>query len=319
MRPAARRIAKRTLWRYLPDLMLERQSSQNRWRWEWSIGIYTGDSPASLSAPAHMSNPVLTWREVTDVPAAFVADPFIVRAGSAWVMFFEVLNRATERGEIGFATSGNGMQWSYGGIVLAEPFHLSYPYMFEWQGDYYMMPEASRSGAIRLYRARRFPDCWDYVGNLLEGGRFADSSIFRHAERWWLYSDTGCESKSPILRLFYAPDLAGPWTEHPASPIVQSDPRVARPGGRVLVLEDQIIRFTQDSVPHYGSHVYAFEITNLTPTTYRERPLATSPLLASGGAEWNRDGMHHVDAQQLVDGSWVAAVDGFQWRQNAGD
>ena len=42
----------------------------------WSIGIYTGDSPFQLRAPANKPNPVLSQTDVTDVSAEFVADPF---------------------------------------------------------------------------------------------------------------------------------------------------------------------------------------------------------------------------------------------------
>ncbi len=58
---------------------------------EWSIGIYAGTSPLDL-LPHGRSNPVLTARDVTDVPAAFVADPFMIKNGPRWYMFFEVFN-----------------------------------------------------------------------------------------------------------------------------------------------------------------------------------------------------------------------------------
>ena len=70
----------------------------------WSIGIYTGDSPFQLRAPANDPNPVVTAADVTDIPAEFVADPFMLHAGDRWHMFFEVLNRETQLGAIAFAT-----------------------------------------------------------------------------------------------------------------------------------------------------------------------------------------------------------------------
>jgi hypothetical protein len=72
----------------------------------WSISIYRGDSPFKLE-PID-ADPVLTKDSVTDVPAAFVADPFLLRHNGAWHMFFEVMNAETNRGEIGLATSNNG-------------------------------------------------------------------------------------------------------------------------------------------------------------------------------------------------------------------
>src|SRR5260370_37084346 len=60
---------------------------------QWSIGIYAGASPVSLSPPDGLQNPVLTNKDVSDLAAQFVADPFMLRVGDTWYMFFEVMNR----------------------------------------------------------------------------------------------------------------------------------------------------------------------------------------------------------------------------------
>jgi hypothetical protein len=112
----------------------------------WSIGVYRGGSPLRLGPPAGARNPVLTRDDVSDVPAAFVADPFLIRVDGKWHMFFEVMNWLTRLGEIGHAVSDDGVTWAYQQIVLSEPFHLSYPYVFEWKGDYFMIPESYQAG-----------------------------------------------------------------------------------------------------------------------------------------------------------------------------
>jgi hypothetical protein len=275
----------------------------------WSIGIYTGESPFQLGAPRGVENPVLTRESVKDVRAAFVADPFMWRGAEGWTMFFEVLNRENERGEIGLATSVDGLEWSYRQIVLAEPFHLSYPYVFEWDGEHYMIPETLGAGAVRLYRAEEFPTRWALVCSLVEAS-CADPSIFRYGEKWWMFA---CSTpyQHDTLRLYHADDLKGPWAEHPSSPIVERDKHTARPGGRVLVLDDRIIRFAQDCVPRYGTQLRAFEITELTTGSYVERESQSSPVLTASGSGWNALGMHQVDAHMLPGGLWLACVDGF--------
>ncbi len=70
---------------------------------------------------------MLTFRDVTDAPAWFVADPFMIRRNDQWAMYFEVFRADTRRGEIGLATSRDGRTWAYREIVLREPFHLSFP------------------------------------------------------------------------------------------------------------------------------------------------------------------------------------------------
>ena len=275
----------------------------------WSIGVLKGDSPFDLHTPSEIENPVLSRCDISDVTADFVADPFMLRKDDSWYMFFEVMNRETRKGEIGLATSGDGLNWSYRQVVLSEPFHLSYPYAFEFEGEHYMLPETLSLNAVQLYRAETFPFRWSRISTLIDA-RGADPSIFRFADRWWMFLCV-TPDRHDSLALYFADDLKGPWREHPRSPIVKGDLRRARPAGRVLVFKDRIIRFAQDCYPRYGSSVRAFEIRELTPTDYAEEEIAPSPILKAGGRAWNRRGMHHIDATPASNGVWIACVDGF--------
>lgn len=275
----------------------------------WSIGIYFGESPFDLEPAPGIVNPVLTRDSVSDVAAKFVADPFMLNVNGVWHMFFEVMNRETRKGEIGLATSVNGLNWEYRQIVLDEPFHLSYPYVFEWNHEYYMIPETFEPGKIRLYKSKEFPCQWSFVRSLVTG-RYADPSVFYFDNRWWMFV-CATPHRHDSLRLYFAANLMGPWMEHPASPIIEDNARKARPAGRVLVLADRIIRFTQDCVPTYGTQVRAFEISELTTRSYLETEHPNSPILSPSGAGWNEVGMHHIDAHLLAGGKWLACVDGL--------
>jgi len=279
--------------------------------WVWSIGIYAGRSPLQLAHAPGARNPVLSAASVTDVPARFVADPFMLPVNGLWHMFFEVLNDRSDRGEIGLATSPDGLAWSYRQIVLSEPFHLSYPYVFRWNQDIYMLPETLGGAAVRLYRAVSFPTRWEHLADLVPGAH-ADPSIFFFHGRCWLFT---CPTpyQHDTLALYTADILTSTWTEHPSSPLIAGNASIARPGGRVITHNGQLLRFTQQCSPIYGKQVRAFAITELTPTTYRERELPESPVLTPvGGDQWNASGMHHVDAHPVSDGSWLACVDGLK-------
>jgi hypothetical protein len=279
---------------------------------EWSIGIYTGATPWQIVPADHIINPVLTRSDVTDRQASFVADPFMLRVDGIWYMFFEVMNSKTGKGEIALATSADGFTWQYQKIVLVEPFHLSYPYVFTWDDDYYMIPESWKAGAVRLYRATDFPTQWTWVATLLELPYIADSSVFYAGGRWWMFAETGADLSFDTLRLYCSQALTGPWVEHPQSPVIRSNPHIARPAGRLLVEGNRIIRFAQDCAPKYGLKVFAFEVIELTPELYAERPLVSGAILGGTGTGWNSHGMHHIDAHRLENARWIACVDG--WR-----
>jgi len=276
----------------------------------WSIGVRTGPSPWSLTAPPG-DEPALTAAAVTDVPATSVADPFLLHRDGRWHMFFEVDDWLARKAAIGLATSDDGLRWRYEQTVLAEPFHLSYPCVFEHGGDVWMVPESTQAEAVRLYRARRFPNEWDHVADLLTGGSFADATPFHHDGRWWLLVETSGEAND-TLRLFVADDLLGPWREHPQSPVVNGDATHARPAGPVIAADGRLVRLAQNCVPAYGIDVRGVEIARLTASDYEERPLAVPPLVGPSDRGWNARGMHHLAAVQRGDGSWLAAVDG--WR-----
>jgi len=274
----------------------------------WSVGIYAGTSLQTLAAHPEAHNPVLTRQEVTDIPAAFVADPFLVREGDCWWMFMEVMNAETRRGEIALARSHDGMEWSYEGVVLREPFHLSYPYVFAGDGQHYMIPETLGAGTVRLYAGDPFPAKWRHVRDMIPGA-YADPSIFERDGRWWLLC-CGNPSGHDMLNLFSAPALDASWREHAIRPLIENDNRRARPAGRVTISDDQLIRFAQDCHPQYGTAVRAFLLGELTTTSYAERELGPGPILGPGKENWNRLGMHHIDPQRMEDGTWLAYVDG---------
>lgn len=279
-------------------------------RYDWAIAIYSGDSPFDLHPAAGVPCPVITARDVTDLDAEYVADPFMVMEGNTWYMFFEVVERASGDINIAVATSSEGLRWTYKQIVLDEPFILSYPQVFKWNREYYMVPESAGSHAIRLYKATDFPTQWKHVQNLMEGV-FADPTLFRFDDTWWLFA-TRYPGLFSELRLYYATELTGEWTEHPKSPIYAHNPDGARCGGRIVAVDGRLFRLGQDDHPHYGNALRAFEIKALSRTDYQETEAEGSPILAAAGRGWNASGMHTADLHQVDGRRWLACVDGYR-------
>jgi hypothetical protein len=271
----------------------------------WTLGIYTGPSLFQLSAPANVRNPVLTGADVTDMKVDTLAHPFMVVEGSRYYVFFTAKDIKADKGGIGLAESRDGLQWKFRRTVVREPFVLSHPFVFRWQNEYYMIPEAHTETSVRLYRATRFPDEWVYEHDLLQGDHYISPTLVRFRDLWWMFV---APSGNQTLRLFYAQDLKGQWTEHPRSPIVAKNPKIARPGGRPLVIDGTLYRLGQDCVPTYGYQVHAFEITALDSTTYTEKMVET-PLVKASGQGWNAQAMHHVDAHRIGKDKWIAVVD----------
>lgn len=272
----------------------------------WAIGIYTGPSPLQLSPDPKVVNPVLTADQVHDLKNVdTLAHPFMMVEGSHYYMFFTTKYLKTEESGIGLGESDNGRVWHYKHLVIKEPYTLAYPDVFQWQKNYYMIVESYTQTFVRLYKATAFPDKWEYQKNLLTGDHFISPTLVRYKKIWWMF--TGVPGNAS-LRLFYARDFRGPWTEHPMSPLIKNDLHTARPAGRPFILNGKLYRLGMDCLPVYGYQVHAFEITEISTTKYAEKMLET-PVVKASGRGWNAEAMHHVDTHQIGRNQWIATVD----------
>jgi hypothetical protein len=136
-----------------------------------------------------------------------------------------------------------------------------------------------------------------------------DNSIAYYNGKWWLFSSV---TSNDMLYLHYSDNLTGPWKEHPLSPIVAGDTHKARPSGRALVYDGKLYRYTMDVNPPSGTHqIFAYEITDITPTSYSEQLVKEEPIFKASGSGWNGQAMHQIDPVQVGPNHWIASVDGF--------
>lgn len=204
----------------------------------------------------------------------FWADPFLFRReGRTW-LFFEDYPFRTRKGVIAaLELDEAGRPTSDARTVLEAAHHLSYPFLFEWEGEVYMTPEAAESGRVVAYRATRFPDRWDEAATLLDGP-FTDPTLFFYGGKWRLFVGASSRSNRPMfedLHLYSASHPLGPYTPHPKNPIV-SDAGCARPAGAVFRTTDgHLVRPGQDCLADYGAAVALREITHLNEESYAER------------------------------------------------
>lgn len=255
---------------------------------------------------------MLTAADVTDFGNAdCVADPFLLPAEDGWHLFFEVYNHRREpTAAIGHAHSDDAYDWTYDRIVVETDEHLSFPYVFRWDGAYYMVPDrwAKTRGVagVTLYRATSFPREWEPVADLVQPATDVhDFAPFRWNDRWWALAGDGRD-----LYAYYSETLAAEWTPHADNPVVVGRPTAARPAGRPLVFADRVRAFLQDTAGRYGERVRAYEVTTLTPETYEDEEVSGSPVLEpTGGLGWNSGAMHTIDPWYDGEG-YLCAVDG---------
>lgn len=225
----------------------------------------------------------------------FWADPFLWSSHGQQHLFFEEYPYAERRGRISvMAIDPNGKALGVPKTVLAEPHHLSYPYLFMLDGALYMVPEQKAARRVDVYRCLEYPTRFERVATWFKGVRMVDVTVFEHEGRWWLFcavKEKGLRYDESLCAFYSDHPLEDTWTPHPLNPLVR-DFRRGRPGGRIF--RDQagrLLRPSQDCRPHYGAGLNLSEIEELTPKTYRERPLWHLTGHEAGG--WR--GLHHLD------------------------
>lgn len=234
----------------------------------WQVGILPLALQDADAAALRAARERITWLPDAG-PWRYLADPFGLLRGDALHVFVEAydyrVKRATlERHEFGLA----GMTWRGKATVLARPFHLSYPQVFEHGGQTWMVPESYQAGEIALYRATDATlNEWTRECALLGGLPGADASLVEHGGRWWMfYTLVGRGARDQReLHVAHAPALAGPWTPLAANPVRVSRDG-ARPAGRPFVAHDGVLTLpVQDSSAGYGGATALLRFTQLTP------------------------------------------------------
>ena len=225
----------------------------------------------------------------------FLADPFgLWRDGHLYV-FVETYDYRVRIGAIEVLVYDEDLQLRQRETVLSEPWHLSYPFVFEAEGETWMLPEAHRSGRLTLYRAIEFPTRWERA-HVIELDHVAvDATPTFHDGRWWLFYTSADreQDKMSALHVALADRLAGPWTAHPKNP-VRRDLAGARPGGTAAVIDGVIVLPVQDCTRTYGGAIRPLTIHALTPNTF-EAELG-DPLLAPPAAAPFVEGLHTLSS-----------------------
>jgi hypothetical protein len=209
-------------------------------------------------------------------PGEDFADPFSIEHDGETYVFFERIEAGATRAAIACTrVDRSGRPLGPAQTVLAPAFHVSYPFVFRHGRDVYMIPESLENRTVDLYRAADFPSEWVLEARLLSGLRAVDATLLDHGSRLWLFlnlAEPGA-SINDELHLYTSRELAGPWLPHPENPVV-SDVGRARPAGRIFQRNGALIRPAQDCSSGYGRAVVLNRIEVLTPTDYRETPIA---------------------------------------------
>lgn len=237
-------------------------------------------------------------------PVVIMADPFLFVLENKLFLFYEEQKDLNGKGVIKMRSTKDLINWSDPVLVLEEPFHLSYPNVFECNNEFYLLPETGHNGDIRLYKSNGDLSKWHFQKTLLSGENYVDSSIILRNGLYYLFTSIYKGNKNYELKIFTSSEIDGDWMEHRQSPI-SYDSQLARCGGPIIEYNNELYRMAQECGCCYGGGLNAYKVNQLSPDSYQESfHQQIMPSLCKGLTK----GGHHYSYTQF-NGVNVFAVD----------
>lgn len=175
---------------------------------------------------------------IEPVGDTYEADPFICDG----IIFFELYDY--DKGVIAIKNKEGKNE-----VVLERPYHLSFPCVFEDNGEYYMLPETVNNRQLELYKAKNFPYDWELIKVIKEG--WYDDPILYKSDAYYIYTTEGENN----LRIFRSESLQGDWH------LIYSDSsRQYRSAGKLFEDNGRLIRPCQDCEKSYGGGIILYEL-----------------------------------------------------------
>jgi hypothetical protein len=228
----------------------------------------------------------------------YLADPFVISKNNKTYCFVEDFDYFLSRGCISLYELNEVKATRYGKII-SEPFHMSYPYVFEYQSKFYMVPETCQNQDIRLYEAEEFPHKWKFLKTIFKDVDAADTTIFEKDGLWWLFTNIDpvkSGQHDSELFIFYSENpLSEKWTSHPKNPVICNS-LTGRMGG--IIFDKKIIyRVSQkQAFDKYGYATNINKILELSTTDYSEElEFTIKPNFFN-----YLDGTHHIHGNSNV-------------------
>ena len=234
----------------------------------------------------------------------FQADPFLIEKAGIRYLFFEEFDERKNKGHISVMTFENN-HWSPSKTILELPYHLSYPFMIDVEDEYYMIPETSANKTVSLYKAKNFPNEWEFVMHLVENEALIDATLHYEKGKWWLFA---CKALHPFvstndqLFIYYSNDLfSNNWNAHPQNPVITTIEN-CRPAGKIFRHNNKLYRPAQNNADvQYGYGLKINEIIILNENEYQEKE-----VLSIDPAQLGLKPCHHID---FIDG--IIVIDGI--------
>ena len=265
----------------------------------WEIG-YDKMPANKIQLNINQKNIISSKNIISDTNSVFIADPFFIYKNDTIFLFVENQIKNDGANIDLFIIADSSID--HKGTILDMETHISYPQVFFYNNDYYMLPETKRSNNLLLYKSDSFPYKWSISDTLMKNIRVKDPTIMIGENHHVIFT---CNDDLELI-MYCSDTIFSGWEE--CENYTKYFGNEVRPAGRIFKVNDKIFIPMQNLKLGYGTSVSLFEIIikDNSIKLIKEMSGFLAPQL---GSQHFNSSMHHIDIQEH-NGSYIYFYDG---------
>ncbi len=224
----------------------------------WGVAIRKSENPSILLNKEKTRG---RFTIVENTSEYWFADPILFTADNKTYLFVEAFSYDRHKGELGVFDIVNGEAINFRKII-ETPTHMSYPFVFKYQDEYYMIPETGAAKEIVLYKATSFPNNWAREKVLVSGAVYRDNTIFLD-DNGQLKMISYKQEGNNRFNLKYFVDLFELNMDKKELKLISEEcdnDRINRPAGPIMKFGNHILRLSQRCNRAYGESIYVYDM-----------------------------------------------------------
>ncbi len=229
---------------------------------EWEIGII----------PKNLENIIFKAEKIKEIKwfkspnYEFWADPFGLKLGNLYYIFYEAFNKKKRYGRINCMILDINLKIIENRTIIDEGLHMSFPQVFHYNSKYFILPETLSKNKLSLYVCEFFPWKWVKKVDLLDEQCY-DSLLFQYNQYWYLFYSK--VAKKPNLYLKRNKHLTKGW-KYCQDYLISNSSKESRNAGQIFQFDSKLYRPSQDCSRVYGEKIRINQINEIIPENYSE-------------------------------------------------
>jgi len=129
----------------------------------WQVGVVSRDQ--------FNYHDVKSFRKIKWLPnpsLGYYADPFIVEHSKGLDLFVEEYDQGKEKGLISCLRLNKKLEIIEKTTIVEASHHLSFPFLFQYNEKWYLLPESGGAGQLTLFECISYPNVWKEKSVLLD-------------------------------------------------------------------------------------------------------------------------------------------------------